>query len=57
MNLDGNALEPRAPPPDLLALPGATGETQLDEAFFPILWLDGYRTPWLSEYAAAGALA
>ena len=29
------------------------GETELDEAFFPILWLDGYRTPWLSEYASA----
>jgi ectoine hydroxylase-related dioxygenase (phytanoyl-CoA dioxygenase family) len=26
-------------------------EEDLDEAFFPILWLDGYRTPWLSEYA------
>jgi phytanoyl-CoA hydroxylase len=30
------------------------GETELDEAFFPILWLDGYRTPWLSEYAPDG---
>ena len=29
------------------------GETELDEAFFPILWLDGYRTPWLAEYGAA----
>ena len=26
------------------------GETELDEAFFPILWQDGYRTPWLGEY-------
>ena len=26
------------------------GETELDEAFFPILWQDGYRTPWLNEY-------
>ena len=29
------------------------GETELDEAFFPILWLDGYRTPWLVEYGSA----
>ena len=29
------------------------GETELDEAFFPILWLDGYRTPWLAEYGTA----
>ena len=33
------------------------GEEELDEAFFPILWCDGYRTWWLSEYAAAGAAA
>ena len=33
------------------------GEEELDEAFFPILWLDGYRTPWLSDYVASGALA
>jgi len=26
------------------------GEIALDEAFFPILWRDGYRTPWLAEY-------
>jgi 2-oxoglutarate-dependent dioxygenase len=26
------------------------GELELDEAFFPILWQDGYRTPWLAEY-------
>ena len=26
------------------------GETELDEAFFPILWQHGYRTPWLDEY-------
>jgi ectoine hydroxylase-related dioxygenase (phytanoyl-CoA dioxygenase family) len=26
------------------------GEIELDEAFFPILWQDGYRTPWLDEY-------
>jgi ectoine hydroxylase-related dioxygenase (phytanoyl-CoA dioxygenase family) len=32
------------------------GESELDEAFFPILWRDGYRTSWLSEYASAGAL-
>jgi ectoine hydroxylase-related dioxygenase (phytanoyl-CoA dioxygenase family) len=25
------------------------GEIELDEAFFPILWRDGYRTPWLDE--------
>ncbi|HUO70244.1 MAG TPA: phytanoyl-CoA dioxygenase family protein [Solirubrobacteraceae bacterium] len=28
------------------------GETELDEAFFPILWQDGYRTPWLEDYCA-----
>jgi ectoine hydroxylase-related dioxygenase (phytanoyl-CoA dioxygenase family) len=33
------------------------GEAELDEAFFPILWRDGYRTDWLSEYESAGALA
>ena len=33
------------------------GETELDEAFFPILWRDGYRTRWLSEYESAGVLA
>ncbi len=26
------------------------GERELDEAFFPILWRGGYRTPWLDEY-------
>jgi phytanoyl-CoA hydroxylase len=26
------------------------GEIELDEAFFPILWRDGYRTPWLIDY-------
>jgi ectoine hydroxylase-related dioxygenase (phytanoyl-CoA dioxygenase family) len=34
------------------------GELELDEAFFPILWRDGYRTPWLTELshrAAVGA--
>jgi ectoine hydroxylase-related dioxygenase (phytanoyl-CoA dioxygenase family) len=25
------------------------GETEMDEAFFPVLWRDGYRTPWLDE--------
>jgi ectoine hydroxylase-related dioxygenase (phytanoyl-CoA dioxygenase family) len=28
------------------------GEIDLDEAFFPILWRDGYRTPWLDGYIA-----
>jgi phytanoyl-CoA hydroxylase len=28
------------------------GETELDEAFFPILWRDGYRTQWLERYCA-----
>jgi phytanoyl-CoA hydroxylase len=27
-------------------------ETEIDEAFFPILWRDGYRTPWLERYCA-----
>ncbi len=31
------------------------GETELDEAFFPVLWRDGYRTPWLSDYAPSGS--
>jgi phytanoyl-CoA hydroxylase len=26
------------------------GEIELDEAFFPIVWRDGYRTPWLKDY-------
>jgi ectoine hydroxylase-related dioxygenase (phytanoyl-CoA dioxygenase family) len=29
------------------------GEVELDEAFFPILWRDGYRTPWLTQYTSA----
>jgi ectoine hydroxylase-related dioxygenase (phytanoyl-CoA dioxygenase family) len=28
------------------------GEAELDEAFFPILWREGYRTPWLDGYVA-----
>ena len=23
----------------------------MDEAFFPVLWRDGYRTPWLDDLA------
>jgi ectoine hydroxylase-related dioxygenase (phytanoyl-CoA dioxygenase family) len=26
------------------------GERELDEAFFPILWRDGYRSEWLQDY-------
>ncbi len=26
------------------------GELEMDEAFFPVLWREGYRTPWLSDY-------
>jgi phytanoyl-CoA hydroxylase len=33
------------------------GETELDEAFFPILWRDGYRTPWLEDYSPIAAPA
>jgi hypothetical protein len=33
------------------------GEIEMDEAFFPVLWRDGYRTPWLDEYAAVPAAA
>jgi ectoine hydroxylase-related dioxygenase (phytanoyl-CoA dioxygenase family) len=33
------------------------GEIEMDEAFFPVLWRDGYRTPWLDDYAAAPAAA
>ncbi len=29
------------------------GELELDEAFFPILWRDGYRSPWLQDYSRA----
>ena len=28
-------------------------ELEIDEAFFPILWRGGYRTPWLERYEAA----
>ena len=28
------------------------GELELDEAFFPILWRDGYRSPWIDAYTA-----
>jgi hypothetical protein len=33
------------------------GELGLDEAFFPILWRGGYRTPWLEDLCPARALA
>jgi ectoine hydroxylase-related dioxygenase (phytanoyl-CoA dioxygenase family) len=29
------------------------GEREMDEAFFPILWRDGYRTAWLTDYCSA----
>jgi ectoine hydroxylase-related dioxygenase (phytanoyl-CoA dioxygenase family) len=32
------------------------GELELDEAFFPITWRDGYRTPWLEDYCAESAV-
>jgi ectoine hydroxylase-related dioxygenase (phytanoyl-CoA dioxygenase family) len=32
------------------------GEVELDEAFFPILWREGYRTPWLDEYCSPGGV-
>jgi ectoine hydroxylase-related dioxygenase (phytanoyl-CoA dioxygenase family) len=28
-------------------------EREIDEAFFPVLWRDGYRTPWLDGYLLA----
>jgi 2-oxoglutarate-dependent dioxygenase len=28
------------------------GEFELDEAFFPVLWREGYSTPWLEAYFA-----
>jgi phytanoyl-CoA hydroxylase len=28
------------------------GETEIDEAFFPVLWHGGYRTPWLAVDSA-----
>ena len=31
------------------------GEVEMDEAFFPVLWRDGYRTPWLDEYGMEAA--
>lgn len=33
------------------------GETELDEAFFPILWREGYRTPWLAGSPSQPAAA
>jgi ectoine hydroxylase-related dioxygenase (phytanoyl-CoA dioxygenase family) len=33
------------------------GEVELDEAFFPILWREGYRTPWLAELQGAEAVS
>jgi ectoine hydroxylase-related dioxygenase (phytanoyl-CoA dioxygenase family) len=33
------------------------GELEIDEAFFPVLWRGGYRTPWLQEYLLAPAVA
>lgn len=33
------------------------GEIELDEAFFPILWREGYRTPWLADWCADPQLA
>ena len=33
------------------------GEIELDEAFFPILWREGYRTSWLEDYCADGRSA
>ncbi|MBV9918575.1 MAG: phytanoyl-CoA dioxygenase family protein [Solirubrobacterales bacterium] len=31
------------------------GERELDEAFFPILWQDGYRSEWLGDYCITPA--
>jgi len=33
------------------------GEVEMDEAFFPVLWRDGYRTPWLDDGARELAAA
>ena len=33
------------------------GELELDEAFFPVLWREGYRTPWLDDYSLSPAPA
>lgn len=34
------------------------GETEIDEAFFPVLWhANGYRSPWLEDYLAAPSSA
>jgi hypothetical protein len=30
------------------------GEVEIDEAFFPVLWQGGYRTPWLADDVLAG---
>jgi 2-oxoglutarate-dependent dioxygenase len=32
------------------------GEVEIDEAFFPVLWRDGYRTPWLERYCSPSEL-
>ncbi|MDQ6817038.1 MAG: phytanoyl-CoA dioxygenase family protein [Actinomycetota bacterium] len=29
------------------------GEVEIDEAFFPVVWRDGYRTPWLEQYCVS----
>jgi ectoine hydroxylase-related dioxygenase (phytanoyl-CoA dioxygenase family) len=32
------------------------GERELDEAFFPVIWRDGYRSEWLQEYLSEAAV-
>jgi len=32
------------------------GERELDEAFFPVIWRDGYRSEWLREYLSEAAV-
>jgi phytanoyl-CoA hydroxylase len=33
------------------------GELEIDEAFFPVTWQDGYSTPWLRDYSMTSAAA
>lgn len=33
------------------------GEHELDEAFFPVLWREGYRTAWIDPYVASAQAA
>ena len=48
-DLDRHALEPGSQRTRSIRATAAPARLELDEAFFPILWRDGYRTPWLDD--------